>query len=204
MLELRGAPALSSFRNNKLLSGLKSILPDVESVYAEFMHFVESDQELTIEQLAILNKLLTYGPSAKVEKPEGVMFLVVPRPGTISPWSSKATDIAQGCGLADVKRIERGIAYYVRVSAKLSMDQRQQLSDQFFDRMTEAVFHEMAGAELLFRHAEPKPLSTVDVLSYGESALEAADKRIGLALAKDEIEYLSKAFIELKRNPTAV
>lgn len=204
MLELRGAPALSSFRNDKLLSGLKALIPEVDSVYAEYMHFIETDEELTLEQLAILNQLLTYGPHAQAEKPEGVLFLVVPRPGTISPWSSKATDIAQGCGLSTIKRIERGIAYYVRVSAKLSMEQRQLLSDQFFDRMTEAVFHNMAGAELLFRHAEPRPLSTVDVLSYGESALEAANKRIGLALADDEIEYLSKAFIELNRNPTDV
>ena len=204
MLELRGAPALSSFRNSKVLAALQAVLPGVQSVYAEFMHFIDVEQELDLEQLAVLNKLLTYGPSAKTEALDGVLFLVVPRPGTISPWSSKATDIAHNCGLQDIQRIERGIAYYVRVDEKLTMDQRHVLSAELHDRMTEAVFHEMAGAELLFRHAEPKPLSTVDVLSYGESALEAADKRIGLALAQDEIEYLAKAFVELKRNPTDV
>lgn len=204
MLELRGAPALSSFRNTKLLSALQSVSAEIESVYAEFMHFIDLDQELDIEQLSVLNKLLTYGPSTKSEATEGVLFLVVPRPGTISPWSSKATDIAHNCSLNSIKRIERGVAYYVRVSSKLNMEQREAISAMLHDRMTEAVFHETAGAELLFRHAEPKPLSTVDVLSYGESALKAADQRIGLALADDEIEYLTKAFCELKRNPTDV
>ena len=127
MLELRGAPALSPFRRQKLL-----------------------------------NKLLTYGPSVQSEANVGVLFLVVPRPGTISPWSSKASDIAKICGLTKLKRIERGIAYYVRTPAKLTLKQRQTLSNIFYDRMTQAVFHETAGAELLFSNAEPKPLSTVD------------------------------------------
>ncbi len=204
MLELRGAPALSPFRRSKLLKLIQQTLPEVQSVYAEYMHFIENTEDLSAEELTILNKLLTYGPSAKTEAAEGVLFLVIPRPGTISPWSSKATDIAQGCGLDSVKRIERGLAYYVRIEGKLTMAQRHELSDVFHDRMTEAVFHEMAGAELLFRHTEPKPLSTVDVLSYGQSALEQANKRIGLALAEDEIEYLTKAFCQLKRNPTDV
>lgn len=204
MLELRGAPALSSFRRQKTLARLQALLPEVESVYAEYMHFIDAQDTLSHEELAILNQLLTYGPSSSVESTEGVLFLVVPRPGTISPWSSKATDIARGCGLDKIERIERGVAYYVRVSEKLSMTQRHMLSDCLYDRMTEAVFHEVAGAELLFSHAEPRPLSRVDVLSDGVAALEEADKRIGLALAKDEIEYLAKAFCELKRNPTDV
>ncbi|MDX1451830.1 MAG: phosphoribosylformylglycinamidine synthase [Oleiphilaceae bacterium] len=204
MLELRGAPALSPFRRDKLLQAAQAVVPEVSSIYAEFMHFTDVKAELAHEELNILNKLLTYGPSAKTESTEGVLFLVVPRPGTISPWSSKATDIAIGCGLANINRIERGIAYYVRLDGKLSADQRSTLSAVLHDRMTQAVFHEMAGAELLFRQAEPKPLSTVDVLSYGQDALEKANQRIGLALAEDEIEYLTKAFLDLKRNPTDV
>ncbi|MFV1873040.1 MAG: phosphoribosylformylglycinamidine synthase [Oleiphilus sp.] len=204
MLELRGAPALSPFRRQKLLSNLQEVLPDIESVYAEFMHFIDIADELSANELNVLNKLLTYGPSAQSESNEGVLFLVVPRPGTISPWSSKATDIAKICGLNKLKRIERGTAFYVRSSAKLTLKQRQALSNIFYDRMTQAVFHEMAGAELLFNKAEPKPLSTVDVLSYGVSALQEANKRIGLALAEDEIEYLVKAFCNLNRNPTDV
>jgi len=204
MLELRGAPALSSFRSEKLLETIKKDIPAIQSVYAEFMHFIDISEDLTTSELNTLNKLLTYGPSTKSESSEGVLFLVIPRPGTISPWSSKATDIAHGCGLNKLNRIERGIAYYVRLEGKLTMEQREQLSSIFYDRMTEAVFHEMAGAQLLFTHAEPSPLSTVDVLSYGVEALEEANKRIGLALAADEIEYLVEEFCKLKRNPTDV
>ncbi len=204
MLELRGAPALSPFRREKLLQAAQAVVGNVSGIYSEFMHFIDANDELAPEELNVLNKLLTYGPSAKTEAVDGVLFLVIPRPGTISPWSSKATDIAQGCGLSKVRRIERGIAYYVRINGKLSAEQRGALSGVLHDRMTQAVFHEMAGAELLFRQSEPKPLSTVDVLSYGQDALEKANQRIGLALADDEIEYLTKAFLELKRNPTDV
>jgi len=204
MLELRGAPALSPFRSQKLLETIQAVIPDVQSIYAEFMHFIDVADDLSPAELNVLNKLLTYGPSTQSEAADGVLFLVVPRPGTISPWSSKATDIAHGCGLGKLNRIERGIAYYVRSENKLTLEQRQLLSAEFYDRMTEAVFHETAGAELLFSHAEPEPLSTVDILSYGVSALEEANKRIGLALAEDEIEYLVKSFCELKRNPTDV
>jgi len=204
MLELRGAPALSLFRSKKLLETIQKDIPAIQSVYAEFMHFIDISEDLIDSELNTLNKLLTYGPSAKSEPSDGILFLVIPRPGTISPWSSKATDIAHGCGLSKLNRIERGIAYYVRLEGKLTMEQREQLSSIFYDRMTEAVFHEMAGAQLLFTHAEPRVLSTVDVLSYGVEALEEANKRIGLALAADEIEYLTKAFCELERNPTDV
>jgi len=204
MLELRGAPALSSFRNTKMLTSIQQQVPAVDTVYAEFMHFVDVEKELIAEELNILNRILKYGPKAETEAADGVLFLVVPRPGTISPWSSKATDIAHNCGLTGIKRIERGIAYYVRSSEKLDMAAREILSSIFYDRMTEAVFHEMAGAELLFRDAEPTPMNIVDVLSYGQSALEEANSKLGLALADDEIEYLTKSFIGLKRNPTDV
>jgi phosphoribosylformylglycinamidine synthase len=204
MIELRGAPALSEFKQQQLLNQIQSVQPKAVSVYAEYMHFVDLETDLSDAELNVINKLLTYGPKIKVEAAEGVLFLVIPRPGTISPWSSKATDIARHCGLNKVKRIERGIAYFVRIDGKLDMDERHALSAMLHDRMTQAVFHETAGAELLFRQSEPKPFSTVDVLSYGEAALDEANKRIGLALAKDEIEYLTKAFVGLKRNPTDV
>mgnify|MGYP000754097589 CR=1 FL=1 len=204
MLELRGAPALSPFRIQKLLENIQGVIPGVLSVYAEFMHFISVNEDLSPQELNVLNRLLTYGPSTRSQKTEGVLFLVVPRPGTISPWSSKATDIAHGCGLDKLNRIERGVAYYVRSDSKLTLEQRQLLSAEFYDRMTEAVFHEMAGAELLFSQAEPRPLSTIDILSLGKSALEEANIRIGLALAEDEIDYLYHAFVELERNPSDV
>ncbi|WP_250658776.1 phosphoribosylformylglycinamidine synthase [Alkalimarinus coralli] len=204
MLELRGAPALSSFRNNKMLSAIKAQVPAIDSVYAEFMHFVDVEKELKAEELNTLNRILKYGPKADIEAADGLLFLVVPRPGTISPWSSKATDIAHNCGLGKIKRIERGIAYYVRSSKKLDMSERESVSSYLHDRMTEAVFYEMAGAELLFSVAEPKPMSSVDILTGGQAALEEANRRLGLALADDEIEYLTNAFIGLERNPTDV
>jgi len=204
MMELRGAPALSLFKQQTLLSELQRLNSNVDSVYAEFMHFVDVSEPLDDQALSVLNSLLTYGPKVDVEPADGKLFLVLPRIGTISPWSSKATNIAQECGLDSVQRIERGIAYYVRVDGNLDSDARAELSAALHDRMTQTVFHEIAGAELLFSQAEPAPLSTVDVVAYGKDALVEANQRIGLALADDEIDYLTEAFIDLKRNPSDV
>ncbi len=204
MFELRGAPALSPFRRKKLLTSLRQLVPETQSLYAEYMHFVELDGNLSAEQRTVLDKLLTYGPTGSSETPDGTLFLVVPRPGTISPWSSKATDIAHNCGLHAVRRIERGIAFYVRGEQQLSSEQRSSLAGLLHDRMTQAVFHEIAGAELLFSHAEPKPNSSVPVLEKGQQAVAQANKTLGLALADDEIEYLTEAFIQLGRDPNDV
>ncbi|WP_020406387.1 phosphoribosylformylglycinamidine synthase [Hahella ganghwensis] len=204
MFELRGAPALSPFRRKKLLALLQAVVPETQSLYAEYMHFVELDGNLSADQRAVLDKLLTYGPTGQSESPEGTLFLVVPRPGTISPWSSKATDIAHNCGLHAVRRIERGIAYYVRGGQQLSSEQRAELAAILHDRMTQAVFHEIAGAELLFGHAEPKPISSVPVLEKGRKALAEANRSMGLALADDEIDYLTEAFTQLGRDPNDV
>ena len=204
MFELRGAPALSPFRRQKLLSSLQETVPEVIGVYAEFMHFVELEGSLSAEQREILEKLLTYGPKVQSEAPEGTLFLVVPRPGTISPWSSKATDIAHNCGLQVVRRIERGTAFYVKSSEQLDSEQRLQLASMLHDRMTQSVFHEMAGAELLFGHSEPKPVISIPVLEKGKSALEKANVEMGLALAEDEVTYLANAFQELGRDPNDI
>ncbi|HCR47489.1 MAG TPA: phosphoribosylformylglycinamidine synthase [Marinobacter hydrocarbonoclasticus] len=204
MLELRGAPALSPFRSRKLHSRIQEMVPGVEHVYAEFMHFVDLDADLSDSEQAILDRLLTYGPSVQVEQPDGILFLVVPRPGTLSPWSSKATDIARNCGLRQIRRIERGIAYYVKASKKLGLEQREQIAALLHDRMTQKVFHEMGGAELLFSHEEPRSLGRVPVLSGGRDALVEANGRLGLALADDEIDYLVKSFVGLERDPTDV
>src|SRR5690606_31683980 len=164
MLELRGAPALSPFRTQKLLSQIQAQVDVVDSIYAEFMHFVDVSMPLEDSQLSVLNRLLQYGPSAQAQPADGVLFLVVPRPGTISPWSSKATEISHNCGLPQIRRIERGIAYYTPAKALLKVDQRKLIAAALHDRMTEAVFHEMAGADLLFGSAEPKELQTVEIL----------------------------------------
>ena len=204
MLELRGAPALSSFRTEKLLTQVKGAVPEVHHLYAEFMHFVDLDSTLSEPEDAILQRLLSYGPSMPAEQPEGVLFLVVPRPGTLSPWSSKATDIAGNCGLRQIRRIERGIAYYISSGKKLGLEQRELIAAMLHDRMTQTVFHEMGGAELLFSKNEPRTLDRVSVLEGGRRALTEANERLGLALAEDEIEYLERSFIELRRDPTDV
>src|SRR5690554_6041546 len=109
---LRGAPVLSDFRRNKLLARLQQQVPSVSAVYAEFMHFADLTGELTEQDQTVLGRLLKYGPSVTAEEPSGNLMLVLPRFGTISPWSSKATDIAHNCGLRMITRLERGIAYY--------------------------------------------------------------------------------------------
>ncbi|HTN33781.1 MAG TPA: phosphoribosylformylglycinamidine synthase, partial [Marinobacter sp.] len=204
MLELRGAPALSLFRSQRIYSRIQSIVPEIEHVYAEFMHFVDLEEDLSDGEQAVLDRLLTYGPKVLVEEPDGVLFLVVPRPGTLSPWSSKATDIARNCGLRQIRRIERGIAFYVRASRKLGLEQRKKIAALLHDRMTQTVFHEMGGAELLFSHEEPRLLSRIPILANGRSALAEANIRLGLALAEDEIDYLVNAFTDLGRDPTDV
>ena len=202
MLILRGAAALSDFRRQKLLSTLTEKLPEVTSVYADFIHFVEADGQLSDSELDTLDALLTYGPKASSEEPEGELFLVVPRPGTISPWSSKATDIAHNAGLNNVVRLERGIAYYVQVESD-DID-REAIATLLHDRMVETVFNNLEAGEQLFRHEQPAPMESVDTLGGGRPALEKANVQLGLALADDEIDYLVDSFNNLGRNPTDV
>ncbi|MFZ3184362.1 MAG: phosphoribosylformylglycinamidine synthase [Pseudomonas sp.] len=199
MLILRGAPALSAFRHGKLLAQLTEKVPAVSGLYAEFAHFAEVTGVLTGEEETVLARLLKYGPSVPVQEPTGRLFLVVPRFGTISPWSSKATDIANNCGLAKIQRLERGIAYYV--AGELSDEQAAEVSAVLHDRMTQLVLAKLEQASALFSHAEPKPLTAVDVLGGGRAALEQANAQLGLALAEDEIDYLVKSFNDLGRNP---
>jgi phosphoribosylformylglycinamidine synthase len=201
MLELRGAPALSSFRQNKVLNKLQQALPQVSGVYAEFMHFADLSADLTDNERLVLERILRYGPKAEVKQPVGEFFLVIPRFGTISPWSSKATDIAHNCGLNSILRLERGIAYYVE---GVTAAEREAVAALLHDRMTETVLDNSAAAEALFSHAEPAPLSTVDIMAGGREALVEADKTLGLALAEDEIDYLVENFNKLGRNPTDV
>ncbi|MFI8736665.1 phosphoribosylformylglycinamidine synthase [Ectopseudomonas toyotomiensis] len=199
MLILRGAPALSAFRHGKLLEQLTSKVPAVTGLYAEFAHFADVTGVLNADEEQVLARLLKYGPSVPVQEPSGKLFLTIPRFGTISPWSSKASDIARNCGLAKVKRLERGIAYYV--SGDLSEADSAAVASLLHDRMTQLVLGALEDAAALFSHAEPKPLTAVDVLGGGRAALEQANQDLGLALAEDEIDYLVKSFNDLGRNP---
>jgi phosphoribosylformylglycinamidine synthase len=208
MLTLRGAPALSAFRREKLARKFSDIHPDLQLVHTEFVHFAEVDRPLEGARLDRLSSLLKYGPDlppAPAETLAGTeLLLVVPRPGTISPWSSKATDIAHNCGLEEVLRLERGIAYYCSLSGGLDKAQRARVSTLVHDRMTESVLGTLDAAGQLFEHAKPAPMTSVDVLGGGRSALEDADRSLGLALADDEIDYLVESFTELGRNPNDV
>ena len=202
MIILNGAPSLSDFRRRKLLSSLQNTVPSVVSVMAEYIHFAEVSASLSEADQTTLQALLTYGPSVKQLANNGDLLLVVPRPGTISPWSSKATDIAHNCGLDNVVRVERGTAYYIEATEKLSAAQLQQLGELVSDRMVEAVFTELQQAQALFSHQQPTALTQVDILAGGAGALKLANVELGLALAEDEIDYLVASFEQLQRNPT--
>ncbi len=199
MLKISGTSALSVFRINKLLAELQAIEPAIKAVSARFMHFVDIENDLDDRQAGILKQLLAYGSTqAGVDVP-GARLLVVPRPGTISPWSSKATEIAQRCGLSEVKRIERGIEYALDVDGPLAASVKGLLHD----RMTQTVLDGSTDPELFVPH-EPKPLQRVAITEQGRDALVSANTELGLALSDDEIDYLTDSFQTLGRNPTDV
>ncbi|ELM3739140.1 phosphoribosylformylglycinamidine synthase [Yersinia ruckeri] len=200
---LRGSPALSAFRINKLLSRCQDAHLPVSDIYAEYTHFADVSAPLGADEHAKLQRLLKYGPSLPEHAPQGRLLLVTPRPGTISPWSSKATDIAHNCGLSQVLRLERGLAFYID-AAELTEAQWQQLGILLHDRMMETVFTDLQQAAQLFAHHQPAPVQRVDILGEGRVALEQANTRLGLALAEDEIDYLLTAFTGLGRNPTDI
>jgi phosphoribosylformylglycinamidine synthase len=205
MLHLSGTSALSEFRRQRLLQSTRQILPELTDLRAGYVHFVDCEGTLSQEETAHLEALLNYGAWGPAEHPAKVPVLVVtPRPGTISPWSSKATDIAHNCGLNKIRRIERGIQYSFAGLKKLSPAQLQALKPLIHDRMTEAVLESVDAAAVLFEHTAPRPLQTVDMLAEGRTALERANRDLGLALAPDEIDYLLQQFRALKRNPTDV
>ncbi|MBG24360.1 MAG: phosphoribosylformylglycinamidine synthase [Idiomarinaceae bacterium] len=199
---VRGAPALSEFRTEKLLQRLQQADVPVRDIYAEYMHFVDVSATLDEADQHVLKKLLTYGPALAQHLPEGRLLVVTPRQGTISPWSSKATDIAHNCGLKQIRRIERGIAYYLE--GELSAEQVAQAEAVLHDRMTETVMASLQEAETLFAAAEPAPLASVDILAGGRDALQRANIDMGLALADDEIDYLYENFNALGRNPNDI
>lgn len=200
MLILRGNPALSEFRIQKLLHELNDSKLNSASFHAEYVHFVDTSSELSQEEQQVLAKLLTYGPNAAAHDIENAVELIVaPRAGTISPWSSKATDIAHNAGLTKVKRVERGVRYTFAAGTDVDA-----IAGHFYDRMVEMVLPNESAAEVLFKQEAPRPMQSVAVLAEGRSALEKANIELGLALAEDEIDYLTTSFTELKRDPIDV
>ncbi|MDQ7977532.1 phosphoribosylformylglycinamidine synthase [Paraburkholderia sp. SARCC-3016] len=213
-----GASALSDFRQTRLLDTLKRIDAHIVGVRGQYLHFVNAHTPLSGEDSAKIDALMHYGDpfEAGSHKDNGSVetFLVVPRFGTVSPWASKATDIAHHCGLTQVRRIERGIEYTVVLKGgllggrkTLSDSAREAVAAALHDRMTESVAPSRDHAMHLFDELPAKPLLTVDILGDvggGRKALERANTELGLALADDEIDYLVDAFTKLGRNPTDV
>lgn len=193
ILSLRGTAAFSAARLARLQDQLGT------SLDAEHWYFIETDELLGDGELLRLKNLLGI-PATLPPEPAGELLLVTPRIGTISPWASKATDIAHNCGFAAIKRIERGVAYYIRKSALAG----RQVAGRLHDRMTESVLDSIAAAEQLFHHVAPQPLTSVDILAGGRAALVKANGELGLALSEDEIDYLVENFTKAGRNPTDV
>ncbi|MDY7574802.1 phosphoribosylformylglycinamidine synthase [Actimicrobium sp. CCI2.3] len=210
MLILPGSNALSAFRSQRLLAQLQKVDHAIISVTGRYLHFVDVSTTLPPSEQDRLAGLLMYGEPFSGAA-DGDEFVVIPRLGTISPWASKATDIARNCGMTAVRRIERGIVYHVRVKAGLLRGVKhladasvRGVADALHDRMTEMVLRQAEDAAALFRELDAKPLATIDLTGGGKAALVAANTELGLALSGDEIDYLAEAFTQAGRNPTDV
>ncbi|MDO8312844.1 MAG: phosphoribosylformylglycinamidine synthase, partial [Sideroxyarcus sp.] len=204
-----GKSALSAFRLEKLRSALSATQSGVTLEDTRHCYFIELSSELSPAESILLDRLLGLDKDAGEQAVANNIrrLLVVPRLGTISPWSSKATDIALHCALPQVTRIERGVVYYLKSKSgkPLSEPEKKAVLPLLHDRMTESVVSNITGIEdKIFKHGTPQPLSTVDIIKGGKAALEAANRELGLALSADEIDYLVENFTKLKRNPTDV
>ena len=202
MLELAGQPALSDFRLKKLTRALQRRNDRVSKLEARFAYFVSLGEAPSKQHKERLAALLLSGEQAGKIAQSALTIFVVPRPGTISPWSSKATDIAKACDLDCVTRIERGICYAISFKGSAEQADAFNLAPLLFDRMTEAVLGSGDEAELLFESHEAQPLGIIELGDDGRAALQAANVDLGLALSDDEIDYLVQNYAELGRDPT--
>lgn len=207
---LPGSSVLSAFRRERLLAQLKKAGLPVADISARYEHFIHTDSALPAEQQARLAQLLDYGTPAAETPAKSLELLVIPRLGTMSPWASKATDIAHNCGLDAVRRIERGVRYALTPERGLlgaksfDADMLARAADCLHDRMTETVVDGAFDGQALFETLAGKPMRTVAVQAEGRAALEQANVALGLALSEDEIDYLAQSFGDLGRDPTDV
>ncbi|MBB2894161.1 phosphoribosylformylglycinamidine synthase [Flexivirga oryzae] len=197
-----GGSALSPFRRAALLSHLQRLAPQVTAVGARFVHLVATDGPLDAGAEEQVRQLLTYGPAYEPVEGATETFVVSPRIGTVSPWASKATDIAHSCGLA-VQRVER-ITEFTLAGGALSDPERAEIAAALHDRMTQSVLPSRTAAGVLFDEPDTEPMQRIDVLGQGRTALETANTQLGLALSDDEIDYLVDSFNGLHRNPSDV
>ncbi|MEY4524561.1 MAG: hypothetical protein RIR27_1637, partial [Pseudomonadota bacterium] len=210
---LPGANALSAFRQQRLLASLAAQGIQLESIEAQYLHFIWSESELNSKDKEVLESLMTYGqPFVSKMKDGGSIFskaadkqsaISIPRLGTVSPWASKATDIARQCGL-QILRIERGIQYAWQGKKALNTEQQQLVLAALHDRMTEVVIGDVNEASALYQSLPDRPFVRIPVLAEGRAALDKANQDLGLALSEDEVLYLVENFIRLERNPSDV
>ncbi len=205
IIRLRGRSAYSPFRLTRLLRDATARVPRIVSVGAEYWHFVRLHRALAQDERHRLDRILAYGPSYAPVEQGGQTLVVVPRLGTLSPWSSKARDILRQCAMDAVERIERGIVYHFHAEGEPLADaDLQQLGPVIHDRMTQTVLPTIEAADTLFARFDPQPLRHIELMASGRSALVAANAQLGLALSEDEIDYLVDAFTRIGRNPTDV
>ena len=211
---LPGADALSPFRQQRLLATLAAQGVDLEFIEAQYLHFIWSENQLNSQNQEILASLLTYGQPfhSKLSqgtswfgkaKSEGQGAIVIPRLGTVSPWASKATDIARQCGL-NILRLERGVQFDWKSKKALTAEQEKLVLAAIHDRMTEAVIDSIDDANGLYQLLEDRPLARIPVMTEGRAALDKANQELGLALSDDEVAYLAESFTRLQRNPSDV
>jgi len=201
MIVKEGPASHSPFKLESLLRRLQSIDQNIDDLGARFIHLIDSKNDPDEEQDRILDSILEYGPDWPFGTDEGYKVFTLPRFGTTSPWSSKATDIAKVCGLTSIEKIERGVVFTLALKDKDSAPSKEVI-EMLYDRMTEVVITDLKQAKEIFSSLEPQPFSDVDILSDGKKALETANIELGLALNNDEIDYLLEQFTKLNRNPT--
>ncbi len=204
---ISGSPVYSAFRLQRLQQQLSGLLDDDVTIAAHYLHFVDYVEQISPRELEILQQILTYGrESDHYHLDDHGLLIVAPRSGTISPWSTKATDIAHNCGLQCVERIERGVAFNLLINGAEADDAALAVAaGMLHDRMTESTFMTATEAlQQMFTHAQPQPYRSVDVLQGGQGALQQANVEWGLALSDDEIDYLLESFVALGRNPNDI
>ena len=193
-----GIQALRKFKINTLNERIKRLIPGLELIGTEYIHFIETDKDLSQSNKKTLHKLLNYSPEVDLENSKHTIT-VAPRIGTISPWSSKASEICKLCGLSVISRIERGINYHL--NRTINANELVTLLELVMDKMTESHLQSLSDSELLFNELMPNEFITIDILGLGKSAINTANNELGLALSQSEINYLFDSFTAIERNP---
>ena len=200
---LKRQQGLSEFRLKALVELIKRDFSDIQSINCEdffFCSLSEDSNELRIQTEDRLSKIL----KAQVVKRElkADQFILIPRIGTISPWSSKATDILSNAGLKPLKRIEKGLCFTLETQSDLKEQSLNEIGKKIYDRMTQTVITTVSDAQKLFKQAQPKSVLSIDIFEKGKKSLQEANSSLGLALSEEEIDYLYNSYLEKKSNPT--